>query len=68
MPRKSKAKSPEKKHLEAVKTYQTGKSRFIFWFPDALKATIEEELSKKGLTPRKVFEDGLRRAGITVPE
>ena len=55
--------STSKPQLEAVERYQEGKSRFVLWYPDSVK----EQLKKKKITAREVFEYGLKHYGIKVP-
>ena len=52
-----------KPQLEAVERYQEVKSRFVLWYPDSVK----EQLKKKKITAREVFEYGLKHYGVKVP-
>jgi hypothetical protein len=53
-----------KAQREAVRRYQEGRHRFVLWFPESVK----DQLEKKGISAREVFEFGLKHYGIKVPK
>jgi hypothetical protein len=50
--------------LKASKAYQERNARLVAYFPVETKKALESALKAHGLTPKAIFEMGLKQAGI----